>query len=131
MRDNSANSLREILQALEAGASTQALTLSLQLLGKENPSFLSRAMKLLRPATPDEAWRMAYRTYTRHRKRILAAASLPPEDAIPLFQAAAQDCSAIYNIGGSMARKLALAVCEALEEEYTAVRRQADPPSAP
>ncbi len=116
-------SLLPILSALEAGSLTGALALCLVELGREDPHFTQEATALLRPAAPDEAWRMAYRTYTRHRERILAAACAPPEDTIPLFQAAAQDSSAIYNIGGSMARKLAVAVCEALEEEYTAGRR--------
>lgn len=116
---------QEILMALEMGATTKALSLALSALGRDDSVFMGKAAQHMRPASTDEAWRMAYRTYSRYRERIPSVVSGMAEDAVELFAAASQECSEIYNIGGNMAHELACAVCEALSKEYnTAVDAQ-------
>lgn len=109
-----------ILQALSAGSTTGALTLSLQAIGAGDPDFMEKAEALMRPATPGEAWRMAFRTFEKHSQEIERAAAQADqaEAALHVFQAAAQDCSAIYNTGSIIAKELAMAVCEALGKTY-------------
>lgn len=109
-----------ILQALSAGSSTGALALSLQAIGAGDPAFLEKATQLMQPATPGEEWRMAYKTFSRYCGAIEAAAASadPAEAALPVFQAAGLECSAIYNTGSVIARELALAVLEALDKTY-------------
>lgn len=109
-----------ILQALSAGSTTGALALSLQAIGAGDPAFLERATQLMQPAAPGEAWRMAFRTFEKRSQEIERAAAQadPAEAALPVFQAAAQECAAIYNTGSIIAQEIAMAVYEALDKTY-------------
>lgn len=109
-----------ILQALAAGSSTGALALCIQAIGAGDPAFTEKAVQLMKPAPTGEAWRMAFKTYDRHRERIHAAAAAdePSEAAIPVFQEAGQECARIYNVGGNIAQEMAMAIYEALNRDY-------------
>ena len=109
-----------ILQALAEGSSTGALALCIQAIGAGDPAFTEKAVQLMKPASTGEAWRMAFKTYDRHRERIraVAAADEPSEAAIPVFQEAGQECARIYNVGGNIAQEMAMAVYEALNRDY-------------
>lgn len=121
-----------ILQALAAGSSTAALALCIQAIGAGDPAFTEKAVQLMKPASTGEAWRMAFKTYDRHRERILAAAAAdePSVAAIPVFQEAGQECARIYNVGGSIAHEMAMAVYEALNRDYKAAISPGNAPSS-
>ena len=113
-----------ILDETEAFTARQAgaLALCIQAIGAGDPAFTEKAVSLMKPASTGEAWRMAFKTYDRHRERIRAAAAAnePSEAAIPVFQEAGQECARIYNVGGSIAHEMAMAVYEALNRDYKA-----------
>lgn len=56
-------------------------------------------------------WRRAFTIYEQH------AARLQQEDAVAVFQQAAQECARLYNIGSPLAQELALAVYNTLSRE--------------
>lgn len=109
-----------ILQALAAGSTTGALALCIQAIGAGDPAFTEKAVQLMQPASTGEAWRMAFKTYDRHKGRIQAAAAAdePSDAAIPVFQEAGQECARIFNVGGNIAQEMAMAVYEALNRDY-------------
>ena len=110
-----------IIKALAAGSTTGALTLALQAVGAGDAAFLEKAAKYMKPAAPGEAWRMAYRTFERHAEQIARAAaqSDPVEAALPVFQSAARECAAIYNVGGIAAQELAMAVYSCISRSFS------------
>lgn len=65
------------------------------------------------PASVKAVWRTAFTIYERHTTRLQAQ-----EDAVAVFQDAAQACARLYNIGSPLAQELALAVYEALDQAY-------------
>ena len=65
------------------------------------------------PASITAVWRTAFTIYERHTARLQAQ-----EDAIVVFQDAAQACARLYSIGSPIAKGLALAVYEALDQAY-------------
>lgn len=65
------------------------------------------------PVSTKDVWRTAFTIYERHTARLQAQ-----EDAAAVFQDAAQACARLYSIGSPMAKGLALAVYEALEQSY-------------
>ena len=65
------------------------------------------------PASVKAVWRTAFTIYERHTTRLQAQ-----EDAVAVFQDAAQACARLYNIGSPLAQGLALAVYEALDQAY-------------
>ena len=67
------------------------------------------------PASVKAVWRTAFTIYERHTTRLQAQ-----EDAVAVFQDAAQACARLYNIGSPLAQGLALAVYEALSKEHKA-----------
>lgn len=64
------------------------------------------------PASIKAVWRTAFTIYEQHTAR------LQQEDAVAVFQDAAQACARLYNIGSPLAQGLALAVYEALSKEH-------------
>lgn len=121
----------EILAALEQGATSRALTLALQALADlaSDPSFADVAIPLTKAADPGEAWKRAYKTYTRYAPQIIAAGHRNDLDAAcDLFGRAAQEVSEIYSgidTGDPMAEQLSLAVYEALSRLYDAHKTDA------
>ena len=65
------------------------------------------------PASVKAVWRMAFTIYEQHTTRLQAQ-----EDAAAVFQDAAQACARLYSIGSPLAKGLALAVYEALDQAY-------------
>ena len=65
------------------------------------------------PASVKAVWRTAFTIYEQHTARLQAQ-----EDAAVVFQDAAQACARLYSIGSPLAKGLALAVYEALEQSY-------------
>ena len=65
------------------------------------------------PVSTKDVWRTAFTIYERHTARLQAQ-----EDAAAVFQDAAQACARLYSIGSPMAKGLALAVYEALDQAY-------------
>lgn len=65
------------------------------------------------PASIKAVWRMAFTIHEQHTARLQAQ-----EDAVAVFQDAAQACARLYNIGSPLAQGLALAVYEALSKEH-------------
>lgn len=65
------------------------------------------------PVSVKAVWRTAFTIYERHTARLQAQ-----EDAIAVFQDAAQACARLYSIGSPIAKGLALAVYEALDQAY-------------
>ena len=65
------------------------------------------------PASVKAVWRTAFTIYERHTTRLQAQ-----EDAVAVFQDAAQACARLYSIGSPLAQELALAVYEALDQAY-------------
>ena len=66
------------------------------------------------PASVKAVWRTAFTIYEQHTAR------LQQEDAVVVFQDAAQACARLYSIGSPLAQELAMAVYEALSKEYKA-----------
>ena len=66
------------------------------------------------PASIKAVWRTAFTIYEQHTAR------LQQEDAVVVFQDAAQACARLYSIGSPLAQELAMAVYEALSKEYKA-----------
>ena len=66
------------------------------------------------PASIKAVWRTAFTIYEQHTAR------LQQEDAVVVFQDAAQACARLYSIGSPLAQGLALAVYEALSKEHKA-----------
>lgn len=66
------------------------------------------------PASIKAVWRTALTIYEQHTAR------LQQEDAVVVFQDAAQACARLYSIGSPLAQELAMAVYEALSKEYKA-----------
>ena len=64
------------------------------------------------PASVKAVWRTAFTIYEQHTAR------LQQEDAVVVFQDAAQACARLYSIGSPLAQELALAVYEALDQAY-------------
>ena len=114
----------EILAALEKGSSSHALALSLQALGTlaKDQAFADAAAKLTKPTDPGEAWKRAYKTYTRYAQPIREAGQKQDTDAAcDLFSDAAQEVCGIYseiNSGDPIAEHLAIAVYEALSQLF-------------
>lgn len=120
----------EIIAALQKGATSYALTLSLQALADltHDPGFASEAVPLAKQAKTGEEWRRAYKTYTRYAPLLTDAGRRDDNDAAcDLSDAALKEVSEIYSIinpGDPMAEQLALAVYEALSRCYDASRQQ-------
>ena len=66
------------------------------------------------PVSVKAVWRTAFTIYEQHTAR------LQQEDAVVVFQDAAQACARLYSIGSPLAQELAMAVYEALSKEYKA-----------
>lgn len=66
------------------------------------------------PASIKAVWRTAFTIYEQHTVR------LQQENAVVVFQDAAQACARLYSIGSPLAQELAMAVYEALSKEYKA-----------
>lgn len=116
----------EIIAALEKGATSYALTLSLQALSllANDPSFDAEAGRLVKPAQTGEEWKRAFKTYSRYAEQIAEAGRKQDADAAcELFSRAAQEVGDIYSSiapGDPMAEQLALAVYEALSRLFDA-----------
>lgn len=71
-----------------------------------------------RPSTRPE-WRRAFEIYQASSERIMSAAAAGDHDGVlAAWAEAAAECSALYGMGSSIARQLALAVSAALDEDY-------------
>ena len=66
------------------------------------------------PASIKAVWRTAFTLYEQHTAR------LQQEDAVVVFQDAAQACARLYSFGSPLAQELAMAVYKALSKEYKA-----------
>lgn len=110
----------EILDALQKGATSRALVLSLQAISTlaADPAFAAAALPLTRPTSTGEEWKRAYKTYSRYAARLADAGHRQDNDAAcELLSAAAQEVSEIYSAsspGDPIAEQLALCVYEAL-----------------
>lgn len=122
----------EIIAALQKGAASYALTLSLQALADltHDPGFAAEAVPLAKPTKTGEEWKRAYKTYARYAPQLNDAGRRNDNDAAcDLFTGASQEVSEIYsatNPGDPMAEQLALAVYEALSRCYDASRPQTE-----
>lgn len=113
----------DIIAALEQGASSRALILCLQAVSalSGDPSFAVEAIPLAKPVQTGEAWKRAYRTYSRYAQKIIDAGRRNDLDAAcDLFSDAAQEVGGICseNPGDPIAEQLAIAVYEALSQLY-------------
>lgn len=122
----------EIIAALQKGATSYALTLSLQALADltHDPGFASEAVPLAKPSATGEEWKRAYKTYARYAPQLIDVGRRNDNDAAcDLFAGASHEVSEIYsatNPGDPMAEQLALAVYEALSRCYNASRPQTE-----
>lgn len=73
------------------------------------------------PVSVKAVWRTAFTIYEQH------AARLQQEDAVVVFQDAAQACARLYSIGSPLAQELAMAVYEALSKEHKAAGKERRP----
>lgn len=118
----------EIIAALQKGAASYALTLSLQALADlaHDPGFAAEAVPLAKPTKTGEEWKRAYKTYARYAQPIREAGQKQDVDAAcDLFTAASQEVSEIFSgilSGDPMCEQLSLAVYEALSRIYDAGR---------
>lgn len=111
----------DIIAALEKGASSRALLLCLQAISdlSGDPSFAAEAIPLTKAAQTGEAWKRAYRTYSRYAPMIIDAGRRNDMDAAcDLFSDAAQDVSGICSEGDPISEHLAIAVYEALSQLF-------------
>lgn len=120
----------EIITALQKGATSYALALSLQALADliHDPGFAAEAVPLAKPTKTGEEWKRAYKTYERYAPKLIDAGQRNDNDAAcNLFACAFQEVSEIYcviNPGDPMTEQLALAVYEALSRCYDEHRQQ-------
>lgn len=120
-------SKKAILQALQCGANTKALALSLQAIGDGDAAFMDKVSEYMQPSAPGEEWKMAYRAYARfdgELDRIIAQDNLSPDQTsdrlYDLSRELSKECADIYNIGGGAAKYLAFAVSDAIGTRETA-----------
>lgn len=120
----------EIIAALQKGATSHAITLSLQALADltHDPIFAAEAVPLAKPTKTGEEWKRAYKTYARYAPKLIDAGQRNDNDAAcNLFSCASQEVGEIYSVinpGDPMTEQLALAVYEALSRCYDEHRRQ-------
>lgn len=123
----------EILAALECGATSKALLLSLQAITDltGDQAFGEEATALTKPATASEAWKRAYKTYSRFEKKIREAGRKQDfEEACSLFEEASHEVVEIFLTVGSgddpMADELGSAVYNALGQVYERAGKEAE-----
>lgn len=130
----------EIIAALEQGASSKALLLSLQAIVSltGDRAFGAEAQRLASPAQPAEAWKRAWKTWSRYEDQIRAAGRNDDLDtAHQLFDTAGREVCEIFSgiiPGDIMSEQLALAVYEGLSrawDEGTAESCHQKPVNAP
>lgn len=114
----------EIIAALEQGASSKALLLSLQAIAAltGDRAFGAEAQRLASPAQPAEAWKRAWKTWSRYEEQIRAAGRNGDLDtAHQLFDTAGREVCEIFSgivPGDIMSEQLALAVYEGLSRAW-------------